>query len=308
MDQSVLLLLALFLNAALAGPASLHARLGLDRAYALPGYWLRQAERKLNRAHRSGSDRQARGWILVGAIAAACIFIGWISHLALVGDAKLIELALVAILLPVRPLWDRLALLRTYLMQNDLVQARLTLSGSAFKHYAVLDEFGAARAGIESTAVDFSEKIVCPVLGYALFGFGGLLFCRAITLARDTFSHAADFGHAAARVHDWVQIIPSRATALLWVLAPVFLPSGDVRIASRHIAEPMFSAAPRALCVHAAAAAVGVGLGSHGSPYAPAGWVDCGPVKVLPMHLRRAQAAYGLSLLFLFVAIGVFIG
>lgn len=305
MDHAILVLCALLLNAALAGPRAWYAALGISRLGLLPARLLRLAERKLNRERRSPKDREMRGWLLTGATALAGIVIGSLAYWFLHDNLRFFELLLVAALLPVRPTWDRLSDIRTALAQNNIAEARLTLFGTAWKHHAMLDEPGLGRAAIETTAIDFSEKIAAPVLGYLLFGLPGLLAVKCLTMAQGVLTHTPDFGKSARAVHDVLHYIPSRLSAGLWALTPLFLPSGNMRQTAALIFPGLITDTPRAFTLRAASAVTRVSLGGPGSPYAPA-WTAGGTMKPLPADLKRAQAAFVFMNIFLFVFIGVF--
>lgn len=305
MDQTLIVLCALLINAALAGPKAWYAPLGLHRLLLLPARALRHFERKLNREHRSPEDREMRGWFLVGLVVLAGIVIGIIAHLLLHRNLRFFELLLVAACLPVRPVWDRLDAIRAALSEGNLAEARLHLAGTLWKHHAMLDEPGVARAAIETAAVDFSEKIVAPALAYVLIGLPGLVIVKCLTLSRDVLAHAPDFGKASRLTHDVLHYIPARVAGLLWIAAPLFLPSGNIRAAAMLIFPGLVGDAPRAFNLRAAAAVTKAGLGGPGSPYLQH-WTHTGNPKPLPAEVRRAQAAYVFLNLFLFVFIGVF--
>jgi adenosylcobinamide-phosphate synthase len=305
MDHTVIVLCALLLNALLAGPREWYAALKLTRITTLPARAIRHIERKLNRDHRLPEDLRLRGVVVVMAalIVAALIgaMLGWIFQ----HNLRFIELLLVAVLLPVRPTWDRVAALRKALLMGNTPAAKQELSGTAWRHYALLDEYGVARAGIEFLAVEFSEKIVCPVLGYLLLGLPGLFICKILTLLQDALIHAPQFGRAAQKAQLWLNIIPSRISALLWMIAACFFPMADPANIARRIGKPLVDDTPRALCVQMASAVSGVALGGPGSPYLSAWTLGSSP-RALPVDIKRAQNAYQLATLFLFVLAGAF--
>jgi adenosylcobinamide-phosphate synthase len=84
-----------------------------------------------------------------------------------------------------------------------------------------LDEAGVARAAIESLAENFSDGVVAPVFWLALLGLPGLIAYKAINTADSMIGHKTeryrDFGYAAARFDDLINLPASRLTALLIV-------------------------------------------------------------------------------------------
>lgn len=306
MDRALLVLCALLLNAAFGGPRAWYATLGLSRIGLLPARALRHFERKLNRDHRAPRDKETRGWLLVAALALASAVAGLLAGWLLQHDMRFFELLLAAVMLPVRPIWDRIAAIRVNLTENNLVQARVALSGSAWKHHALLDEQGVARAAMETTAVDFSEKIVCPMLGYLWFGLPGLFICKSLTMAREVLGGTAEFGRAARQAHEVLHYLPSRLSALLWIFTPLFLPSGNIQQTAKHILPRFIIAAPRPLSLRAVSVVVKVSLGGPSSPYAAPEWTNIGTTRPLPADVRRAQAAFLFLNVFLFVFVGAF--
>ncbi len=89
-----------------------------------------------------------------------------------------------------------------------------------------LDDSGVARAAIESCAENFSDGVVAPVFWLALLGLPGLFAYKAINTADSMIGHRTsrhrDFGWAAARLDDLLNLAPARlAGVLVALVAPV---------------------------------------------------------------------------------------
>lgn len=306
MDHALLALCALLLNAVLGGPRRWYAALGATRLGQIPARFLRALERKLNRQHRSTQQREWRGMVLVMAAVPTSIAAGAVAKWML-ETIPFAEVLLLAVLLPVRPTWDIASHLRKQLSAGNLAQSRNTLKDTQWRHYALLDEHGLARAGIEILAVCFLEKILSPVCWYLLFGLPGLLACKTVTLMQETYSRppatAADFGKAAIMVHGWMHWLPARIAFLFWFAARGFLPRETkfppVRALLREVN-------PQRLVLLAASSALGVSLGGPTSVYVQE-WIGGGPVKALPQDITRALFAYILLNVFLFLLAGFFL-
>jgi len=305
MDHTVIALFALMLNAALGGPRRWYEATGFLRLATLPARTIRHLEQKLNREGRSAADRELRGQVVVAIVILICIVLGFAGGWILQHNLRFVEVVLVATMLPVRPIWDRTMALRKALSASDIASARQPLAGTPWKHHPLLDEYGVARAAIEMLAIDFSEKIVCPVLGYTFFGLPGLFVCKAITFLRDALIHAPEFSKGARMAHSILHTIPARLSAVLWLMSTLFLPSGTISGATKRILNSFLDDGPRALCVRVAATVARVSLGGPGSPYLTQ-WAEGGTAKVLPPHIRRAQASYLFAAIFLFVLLGAF--
>jgi adenosylcobinamide-phosphate synthase len=93
-----------------------------------------------------------------------------------------------------------------------------------------LDDYGVARAAIESCAENFADGVVAPVFWYVLFGFPGLLLYKTANTMDSMIGHLTDrhrdFGLVAARLDDLMNLVPARLAGLLLVLASAFLPGG----------------------------------------------------------------------------------
>jgi adenosylcobinamide-phosphate synthase len=304
MDHTVIVLCAIVLNVLLAGPRKWYAALKLTRITALPVRAIRHIERKLNRDHRQPEDLRLRGFVIVLSAIVVAAILGAILNWVFQHNLKFIELLLVAVLLPVRPIWDRVASIRKAVISNNISVAREELSGTIWKHHPLLDEQGVARAAIEFLAVEFSEKIVCPVLGYLLLGLPGLFICKTLTLLQSSLAHAPQFGRAAQVSHLWLNAIPSRLSALLWLIAACFFPMADPAAIAKRVGKPLLDDSPRALCIHMASAVSRVALGGSASPYLSL-WTP-GPQRASAVDIKRAQTAYFLAMLFLFVLAGAF--
>ena len=96
-----------------------------------------------------------------------------------------------------------------------------------------LDEAGVARAAIESLAENFSDGIVAPALWMAVGGLAGGAAYKAVNTADSMIGHRdarhEQFGWAAARFDDLVNLPASRLAGGLLVAAAVIVPGASVR-------------------------------------------------------------------------------
>ena len=193
-----------------------------------PGVWIGHAidvlERTLNVTEWSGRDRKIAGvgavlWLVIGAaiiglLIALVLPDGWIGIL--------IEGLLASVLLAQRSLYQHVARVRDAFADGGLGAARLAVSMIVGRDPARLDEAGVARAAIESTAENFSDGIAAPIFWLALCGLPGLIAYKAINTADSMIGHRSEryeqFGWAAARLDDLVNIIPARLSGLLFVV------------------------------------------------------------------------------------------
>lgn len=290
-DRLVIAIAALILNGLLGGPRKLHRLAGLYK----PGKWLgaavRALERKLNRDRRSVEDRRRRGVILtttlvlLSAAAAFGLMIG--VHVTAFGG--LMEMVLLAAFLSLRQSADFAYALATRIGEGNAEAARAELAGTAWRNAAILDGHALCRAGVETLAVLFTERVVSLVFWYMLLGLPGLLVVRMVTLLADATAHGRDaFGWAPDRLAVIIHFIPSVLASLLVLFSSIFLPFCDMQRAARcyvlHLADPYCRR--RELAVFGAA--LGVALGGPASVYAQGPWVGGAVARAQPGDVRRA--------------------
>ncbi|MDX1974625.1 MAG: cobalamin biosynthesis protein [Rickettsiales bacterium] len=302
MEHAILALCAILLNAVLVGPRRFYTNLPLFLITRQPAQWIRHLERKLNRDQRSAKERQVRGIILLGGAVAISIFLGWFMGLL----PEFFELAALVLLLPIRPSFDTAIDIRKYVQAGEMVDARNVLSGTVWRHHALLDEPGVLRAAMELLVMQFAEKILCPVFWYVIFGLPGLLAARLITLMHETISPGASeqFGLATRVAYIALHYVPAYITAFFCVMAAFFL--GHGKAVAKHIWESIQLSLPL-MILSTAASALQVSLGGPSSPYTQGVWVGSGTPKPTTLDIRRGLYLFGLLNMFLFVLLGLFV-
>ena len=138
----------------------------------------------------------------------------------------LIALAVLAsTMLAQRGLHRYVANVASALDKNGLDAGRQAVSHIVGRDTATLDGAGVARAAVESLAENFSDGIVAPVFWLVVAGFPGIALYKAINTADSMIGHRtpryADFGWAAARLDDLVNLPASLLAALLLIAAAV---------------------------------------------------------------------------------------
>jgi adenosylcobinamide-phosphate synthase len=227
-DPLVLMLIALVVEA-YVGEARAVFRV-VRHPVVLIGQAVDVLDRKLNREQRSEMDRAVRGLLVVAVVSGLCGVFGWAVAWLTQNHTFgwIVELALVVALLAQRSLYERVRDVAQALHGEGLDQARSAVAHIVGRDPSQLDEFGVARAAIESCAENFCDGVVAPVFWYILFGFPGLLVYKAVNtmdsmIGYKTPRHRA-FGMTAARLDDVLNLIPARLAGLFVVLAALFLP------------------------------------------------------------------------------------
>lgn len=290
----MLVLMAILLNVAVFGSKRFQDVCGLPRLQALAYTTIRSIERKLNRSDRTLKERQWRGVILLVAVILASLGVGVTLQALLAHGMHLGELALLSLLLPIRPCWQRINDMYRDLRSHNTVAARLHLKGTVWRHYALLDEHALARAATEILAVQFSEKTVAPIMWYLAFGLPGLCVNKACYMLKESLCQPSAGDNAFTKpvqlLHFIMNYIPSRLCLLLWLMAMIFVPAQGLIAALKALfTSRLASAMPEEISVLAVACALNLSLGGPTSVYTSGKWQGAGSAKATSADVKRVQ-------------------
>jgi adenosylcobinamide-phosphate synthase len=218
-------LAALALDAALGWPGWLHSRLG--HPVGLFAAIIDRCARRWNRPERSGAGRRWRGAWTMAIVAGGAFVAAWALETALRGWLGPAAWPVIALLawpgLAQRSLDDHYRPIATALEAGDQAAARQAVGMIVGRDTGALDAAGVARAAIESLAESFCDAVVAPLFWFAILGLPGLWAYKAINTADSLIGHKeepfGDFGMAAARIDDAMNLIPARLSAILICLA-----------------------------------------------------------------------------------------
>jgi adenosylcobinamide-phosphate synthase len=180
---------------------------------------------------------------------------------------------------------------------EGLAQGRLAVAHIVGRDREQLDAPAVARAAIESTAENFADGVVAPLLWGAVLGLPGMLAYKAINTADSMIGHRSprymDFGRFAARLDDAASWLPARLAALL-ILAAAWLDPDTTpaagwraiwRDAARH--RSVNAGWPEA----AMAGSLGLRLAGprrYGGQLVEDAWMGDGTPLATPADIRRA--------------------
>lgn len=298
--RAQLALAALVVEAVVGYPDRLHRR--APHPVTLLGSAIDLAERRLNRPERSAGARRVSGVASLAVVVGMAAVAGLVASRA-PGPGPLLAATLG---LAQRSLYDHVAAVLRALEADDLAGARQAVGMIVGRDATALDTSGVAAAALESLAESFNDGIVAPVFWLAAAGLPGLYAYKAINTADSLIGHREprwrDFGWAAARTDDVVNLVPARLAGALIALAG----GGGWRVMAR---DARHHASPNAGWPEAAmAGALGVQLGG---PATYDGVVADRPVfgegrAPIVDDLRRGLALYvrACGLLWLAVALG----
>jgi adenosylcobinamide-phosphate synthase len=216
-------LLALLVEATLGYPGPVLRAIGHPVMWL--GWLIQSLDDTLNRDTSTGAQRRAAGYVaafVIVALPAAAVY-AIESWLSLVPFGFAIVAIVASTLIAQRSLYEHVERVATALEQDGLAGGRRAVSQIVGRDPDALDEAGVARAAIESLAENFSDGVVAPVFWLGVGGLAGGVAYKAINTADSMIGHRTprhgDFGFAAARLDDWVNLPASRLSALLIVAA-----------------------------------------------------------------------------------------
>lgn len=176
------------------------------------------------------ADDRARGAVFTGLAVAAPVVVGigarravrrarWGSDLAELGLTAVVTWAV----LGGQSLAREGAAMAGSLEAGDLSAGRTRLRNLCARDASDLSADELARATVESLAENASDAVVAPLLWGAVAGVPGMLGYRAVNTLDAMVGYRSTrylrFGWASARLDDLANLVPSRVTALLTVLA-----------------------------------------------------------------------------------------
>ncbi|WP_297842233.1 adenosylcobinamide-phosphate synthase CbiB [uncultured Roseibium sp.] len=227
-----LLLAALLLDALIGDPDWMWQR--LPHPVVWIGKLIGLFDRHFNKTEFAPATRKLGGVLTLLALLAGAGLAGvvieavakWLPY------GRVLEAVVAAVFIAQNSLYRHVAAVRDGLLKDGLEGGRKAVSMIVGRDPNRLDEAGVSRAAIESCAENYSDGIVAPVFWFAVLGLPGLIVYKAVNTADSMIGHKnevyADFGWAAARFDDLVNLPASRLAGLFIALcAP--LSRGSVR-------------------------------------------------------------------------------
>lgn len=188
---------------------------------------------------------------------------------------------------------------------RSLAEGRTAVSHIVGRDPQALDEAGVSRAAIESLAESSSDGVIAPLFWLILGGLPGIALYKAVNTADSMIGHKTErylqFGWAAARLDDLLNLIPARLTALLVAGAAFFVNGAEPEVSwSTALRDAKKHESPNAGWPEAAfAGALGYRLGGPRSyegelvdlPSFGTGRADLGPADI-----ERSLTLYRMTL------------
>lgn len=228
--SAALLLPALLLDAALGEPKWLWDR--FPHPAVLMGRAVSLADKRLN----TGRERRSKGVLAMALLGLGAWALGWL--IAAVPDFGLLEIIAAAILLAQKSLVQHVRAVADGL-RRSLPDGRRAVAMIVGRDTAQLDRAAVSRAAIESAAENLSDGVIAPAFWFLILGLPGLMLYKITNTADSMIGHRTprheEFGWAAARFDDLLNLIPARLTAALIAIGHLhFDPKPILRDAPLH--------------------------------------------------------------------------
>jgi len=211
---ALLLLPALILDALFGEPRAIWDR--LPHPAVLMGRLIAALDRRFN----SGEGRRLKGVLVMAGLALGAIALG--LAIAALPFGPLWQVLIAAVLLAQRSLVQHVQAVGDAL-RLSLGDGQRTVAMIVGRDTAVLDRSGVTRSAIESAAENFSDGVIAPAFWFLLGGLPGLLLYKITNTADSMIGHLTprhrEFGWAAARFDDLLNLVPARLSAVLIALS-----------------------------------------------------------------------------------------
>lgn len=317
-DALLILLVALVADAVIGDPDRLWRRVAHPVAWI--GTLIAVLDRRLNRVEWRDGTRKVLGILTLAIVVSAAALAGAAVEVGLrqlPGHVATIGLV-ASVLIAQNSLYQHVAQVASAFDAGGLAAARQAVSLIVGRNPESLDEAGVCRAAIETAAENFSDGVVAPAFWFALFGLPGLAAYKAVNTADSMIGHLSqrhrDFGWAAARFDDLVNLAPARLSGLALAFAAP-LGGGAIGTAMRSmLRDARLHRSPNAGWPEAAmAGALGLALAGprrYGNVIVDDPYLNArGRADARPEDIRRALRVFvgGACLIGVLVALGAFI-
>ena len=265
------------------------------------GDLISQADDKLNTDSEDEVSSKLKGAVSLVAVIAIFAVPAWIiqSQLSHLPFAFLWQALIATPFIAQKSLRDHVLAVDRGL-SSSLANGRIAVSKIVGRDTSHLDESDITRATLESLAENTADGIVAPLFWFAVLGLPGIVAYKVINTADSMIghltSHHRNFGYAAAKLDDLVNLPASRLTGLFFAAAALL----KSKSAAQESLTSMWEDASQHRSPNAgwpeAAMAGALGL-SFGGPRAYQGeWLDLPWMGDGREVLTRADIAAGLAL------------
>jgi adenosylcobinamide-phosphate synthase len=296
-----MMVVAMLLDLALGWPAPLYARIGHPVTWI--GALIRWLDTRFNLDADTPNARRIAGIATLVIVTVSASLPMLLAQSLL--PASLIGTVIGGILawplVALRSMHSHVAAVAKPLTAQDLPAARQAVSMIVGRDTTSLNEPAIARAALESLAENTSDGVLAPLFWGALLGLPGIAAYKAINTLDSMIGHRSPrftyFGWASARFDDLVNLIPARATGLLFAFTSA-RPLQGLRVMLRdaHLHRSPNAGWPEA----AMAAALNIRLSgprTYADHTANEPWVNAGASDPTAADLSRGLGLYRRAML-----------
>lgn len=211
MSHATLLVLAMLLDAALGEPRWLWDR--LPHPAILMGRAVGWIDARLN----IGDHKRRKGVLAFGGLVLGAGVMGWVLQML---PGPFADIIICAILLAQKSLVQHVRAVG-HALRLSVGDGRRSVAMIVGRDTAAMDGPAIARGAIESAAENLSDGVIAPAFWFLIGGLPGLLIYKISNTADSMIGHRTprheQFGWAAARFDDLLNLIPARLTAaMIW--------------------------------------------------------------------------------------------
>lgn len=183
----------------------------------------------------AGPARRDKGIAVLAGLVIGAGLLGLILD-ALPG--KIVDILVIAVLLAQKSLADHVRAVGDAL-RLSLGDGKRAVAMIVGRDTRDMDRPAVARSAIESAAENLSDGVIAPAFWFLIAGLPGLLIYKIVNTADSMIGYRtprhADFGWAAARFDDLLNLIPARLTAaMIWAVTRRPDPRGILADAPLH--------------------------------------------------------------------------
>jgi adenosylcobinamide-phosphate synthase len=182
-----------------------------------------------------GDNKQIMGVLTLIGLCLGAGMLGWLIQLL---PTNIVDIVILAILLAQKSLVEHVQAVGDAL-RLSLGDARKSVAMIVGRDTRSMGAPAVARSAIESAAENLSDGVIAPIFWFAIAGLPGLLIYKVTNTADSMIGYRTpkheEFGWAAARFDDLLNLIPARLTALLiWAVTTRPNPRPILREAPLH--------------------------------------------------------------------------
>lgn len=216
----VVLIFAMLLDALLGEPKWLWSR--LPHPAVLMGRLVGALDTRLN----TGANRKRQGILAVGVLVLVGLVLGWC--LSLFGP--IVSCIVAAILIAQNSLCSHVMDVANGL-RSSLKDGRKAVAMIVSRDTDDMTGPQVARSAIESGAENFSDGVIAPVFWFLVGGLPGIIIYKLVNTADSMIGYRTEkyeqFGWAAARLDDVLNVIPARLSSALIAMVTGHWREGD---------------------------------------------------------------------------------